>query len=104
MAQLLKPGTKIRSPFCAAEFIVVRAPAEPVDLRCGGAPVSDDAIAAGESAVPVAGFDQGSAIGKRYVDEDDTLEVLCTKAGPSSLSKGDELLVLKSAKPLPSSD
>jgi len=50
------------------------------------------------------GFDGGTALGKRYTDEEGTLELLCTKAGPSALSLGDVLLLLKDAKPLPSSD
>jgi hypothetical protein len=50
------------------------------------------------------GFDKGTALGKRYTDDDGTLEVLCTKAGPSSLSLGDAPLDIKEAKPLPSSD
>src|SRR3546814_19314491 len=50
------------------------------------------------------GFQEGSLIGKRYTDDAATVEVLCTKAGTSSLSLGDEALVLKDAKPLPSSD
>ena len=43
-------------------------------------------------------------MGKRYVDGDATLELLCTKPGSGSLSLGDELLVVKGAKPLPASD
>jgi hypothetical protein len=49
-------------------------------------------------------FADGSVLGKRYTDEDGTFEVLCTKAGPSSLSIGEVALRLKEAKPLPSSD
>ena len=51
-----------------------------------------------------AGFDGGLLIGKRYVDASGDLEVLCTKAGASSLSVGDQVLDTKDAKPLPSSD
>jgi hypothetical protein len=57
---------------------------------------------AGPAAEP--GFDGGTALGKRYTDEEGALEVLCTKAGSSSLSVGDKLLQVKEAKPLPSSD
>lgn len=42
--------------------------------------------------------------GKRYTDEAETFELLCTKAGKGSLSLAGEPLVLKAAKPLPSSD
>lgn len=100
----LKAGTRLRSAVCAAEFVAVKAPAGELDLRCGGHPVlaSDQEQPGGLDVV--AGFDQGLLIGKRYTDESGELEVLCTKAGPSSLSLGDELLHLKDAKPLPSSD
>ena len=33
----------------------------------------------------VAPFDAGSLVGKRYVNEDESVEVLCTKAGDGSL-------------------
>jgi hypothetical protein len=48
-------------------------------------------------------FADGSAMGKRYVDEGGA-EVLVTKAGAGSLSVGATTLVLKEAKPLPASD
>ena len=53
---------------------------------------------------PVAPFDQGNLMGKRYTDAEDSIEVLCTKGGEGSLSIGDALMVVKGAKPLPSSD
>jgi hypothetical protein len=43
-------------------------------------------------------------MGKRYVDPDQTFEVLCTKGGDGSLSVGTDPLVPKEAKPLPASD
>jgi hypothetical protein len=46
----------------------------------------------------------GTLLGKRYVDADQILEVLCTKPGDGSLSVGDEPLQVKEAKPLPASD
>jgi hypothetical protein len=48
-------------------------------------------------------FSEGTAMGKRYVDESGA-EVLVTKAGAGSLSIGNTPLVLKEAKPLPASD
>ncbi|MGZ4694671.1 MAG: hypothetical protein ACXWBN_16470 [Acidimicrobiales bacterium] len=100
----LKPGARLRSCVCEAEAIVVKTPAADVDLLCGGHPMVPvgDECPAGLSAAP--GFDGGLLIGKRYTDESGEIEVLCTKAGTSSLSLGDELLELKDAKPLPSSD
>ncbi len=104
MAVELKPGVRFRSAVCEAEVVVIKAPSGAVDLRCGGIPVIplDEEKPDGLSAE--AGFDGGSQIGKRYTDGTGELELLCSKGGVSSLSVGDELLVLKDAKPLPSSD
>ena len=103
MAQL-KAGTRMRSAVCATEVMVVAAPAEGVEVTCGGVPmiaIGDDPPA-GASISPDAA--QGSALGKRYVNEAGDLELLCTKPGEGSLGVGGALLSLKEAKPLPSSD
>ncbi len=82
---------------------MVKAPADDVDLRCGGTPVvSIDEE--GGTGTPADGFAEGTLVGKRYTDEGETLEVLITKAGEGSLSIGDAALNVKGAKPLPSSD
>jgi len=73
MSLQLKAGARFQSVVCSTEIVVVKAPADPVDLCCGGA-------------------------------AEETIEVLVTKAGPGSLSLGDTVLVVKGAKPLPSSD
>jgi hypothetical protein len=100
----LKPGARYRSAVGETEVVVVKAPAGAVDLRCGGHPMVliGDPPPAGLPAEP--GFDGGTLIGKRYTDEKGELELLCSKGGTASLSVGAELLVLKGAKPLPSSD
>ena len=100
----LKPGERLRSTACEAEVVVIKAPAGEVDLRLGGHPVVPIGDPAPEGLAAGAGFDGGLLIGKRYVDESGELEVLCTKAGSSSLSVGDQVLDTKDAKPLPSSD
>ena len=103
MAQL-KAGTRMRSAVCATEVMVVAAPAEDVEVTCGGVSmiaIGDDPPA-GTSLSPDAA--QGSALGKRYVNEAGDLELLCTKPGEGSLGVGGALLSLKEAKPLPSSD
>ena len=103
MAIQLKAGTRLRSATDACEVVVVRAPAEPVDLRCGGhAFLAVDAEVTPQSIE--AGFDQGTQLGKRYSDDELGLEVLCTKAGEGSISVGETLLEVKGAKPLPASD
>jgi len=100
----VKAGTRLRSATDSTEVVIVRAVAGDLDLRCGGHPmVSLDAEALGALSVET-GFDGGSLLGKRYGDESTGLEVLCTKAGPGSLSIGADPLLVKGAKPLPSSD
>src|SRR5438132_3504329 len=98
MAGELKAGTRLRSSVCDAEVIVVKAPGNAVDLRCGGhpmVPVGEDRPA---GLTAESGRDTGSVLGKRYTDESGALEILVTKAGPSSLSVGDTPLELKDAK------
>lgn len=100
----LKPGLRLRSQVCGTEVIVVRGSAD-VDLTCGGKPLAAVSEALEPGAAPAPGLDGGTALGKRYViDGDSSVEVLCTKPGQGSLAVGETPLVLKDAKPLPSSD
>ncbi len=57
-----------------------------------------------ERTEPATGFDGGTLMGKRYGSDELGIELLCTKPGAGALSVGDELVPLKEAKPLPSSD
>lgn len=103
MALQLKAGLRLRSATDACEVVVVKAPADPVDLRCGGHPFLP--LDAEVTAQPIeAGFDGGTQLGKRYSDDEIGLELLCTKAGEGSISVGEKLLEVKGAKPLPASD
>lgn len=100
----VQPGKRYRSVVCDAELVVVKAPGGEVDLRSGGhpvVPVDDDRP---EGVNVESGFEGELLVGKRYTDEDGTIEVLVTKAGASALSIGDVVLARKDAKPLPSSD
>ena len=99
----LKPGSRLKSSVCDTELIVVKAPSGDMDITCGGAPMADPAEAERNGEV-AAGSADGTALGKRYVNEDESLEVLCTKPGDGSLALGDTALSLKEAKPLPASD
>jgi hypothetical protein len=99
----LKPGSRLQSAVCDTQVIVVRAPKDDVDLRCGGQPLVSQGGPRSDQG-PDAAHSAGSAMGKRYADEELGLEVLITKAGAGSLSIGDRPLGLKEAKPLPSSD
>ena len=96
----MKPGSKLKSAVCDTEVMVIRA--SDGSLECGGAPMVDEKPAdAGE---PNADFAEGTQMGKRYVDADGTVEVLCVKAGKGSLSLDGVALTTKEAKSLPSSD
>jgi hypothetical protein len=101
----LKPGLRLRSQVCTTEVIVVRPPAQDLELACGGKPMVELGTEVDAAASPAPGLDTGTLMGKRYTTEDDsTLEVLVTKAGAGTLAAGDAPLVQKDAKPLPSSD
>jgi hypothetical protein len=100
---MIKNGTRLQSQVCNTQVIVVRAADSLDDLRCGGQPMLMLDAERPTGGTPDATFADGSAMGKRYVDEGGA-EVLVTKAGAGSLSVGTELLVLKEAKPLPASD
>jgi hypothetical protein len=97
----MKPGSRLKSAVCDSEVIVVRAGADTV-VECGGQPMVAER-AADRGAIDPA-FSAGTMTGKRYVDEAGTLELLAVKAGQGSLSVGGKALLLKEAKPLPSSD
>jgi len=101
--KVLKLGSRHKSAVCDTQVMVIRATQEPVDLRCGGAPMIE-ANADPAGVVLDAGFAAGSLIGKRYIDAADKIELLCTKGGKGSLSIGDVALDVKQAKALPSSD
>lgn len=95
-----KPGLKLRGTTCSTEVIVVRPASAPVQLTCCGAPVTDQ-----ETGIAPSGpSPDGVLLGKRYTDEETGLELLCTKPGPGELAVDGRPLLLKGAKPLPSSD
>ena len=98
----LKPGARFQSTVCSTEVIVVKGAGE-VDLTCGGAPM----VAAGTgeiSGAPEAGADGGTQLGKRYGNDDATIELLATKAGDGSLAADGAALDIAQAKTLPASD
>ena len=96
----MKAGTKLKSAVDETEVMVIKA--ADVTISCGGAPMAEtrqDTLAAIDPA-----FAEGTRMGKRYVDVDGTVELLCVKAGKGSLSIDRVVLRTKDAKPLPSSD
>ena len=101
----LTPGTRLRGPACATEVVVVRAPADEVELTCCSVPMVERD--GGDGAAASAGTSTAGAevlMGKRYSDETSGLEVLCTTAGPGPLAVDGRELGVNAPKPLPSSD
>lgn len=100
---IMRVGLRLRSAVSDTEIIVVRAPDDDVDVRCGGVSMIEaSGERTGGDLDPE--FEAPTLLGKRYVDADDRLEVLCTKGGDGRLSLADQPLAVKDAKPLPSSD
>jgi hypothetical protein len=98
----LKPGTRLQSTVCTTEVIVVKGDGEHA-LTCGGAPMVE-AGSAEVAGAPAADAAEGTLLGKRYTDEGETIELLCTKAGDGSMAVGDGPLAVAQAKTLPASD
>lgn len=104
MSMTLKPGARLLSAVCATELIAVKVPAGEIAITIGGsAPVLSAADRDGSGSV-ADGHGGGASMGKRYVDEGNTLELLCTKAGDGVPALGGVVLEIKDAKPLPASD
>ena len=100
----LRPGQKLHSAVCNAQFVVVRAPDADVDLGCGGAPLVEDGQDAPAGATLDATLGDAALLGKRYADEELGLELLCSRPGEGAVTVDGRALPLKGAKPLPSSD
>ena len=100
----LKMGARLKSTVCSGEIMVVMAPDTEVEMSCGGAAMVD----AGESVTPSGEVHPDHAVGvvmgKRYIDEAETLEFLCTRGGEGNVSVNGVALEVKQAKRLPSSD
>lgn len=99
----LKPGGRLKSAVCDTQVMVIAAPQGDVALTCGGVPMVDVAAAAPAGSMDPA-HQNGTQIGKRYVNTAGDLELLCTKPGEGSLAVDGTALALKEAKALPSSD
>jgi hypothetical protein len=100
----LKAGSRLFSAADSTEFIVVRAPSTPIELTIGGHPARLDAGERDEGLQVLTPAESTPAMGRRYVDEHETLELLCTKPGAAAAAVDGLILTAKDAKPLPSSD
>jgi len=98
-ASALRVGEQLASTVCTTRVVVVRAAANG-ELACGGSPM----VPAASAPAAPAGGEAATLIGKRYVNADDTLEVLCTSSGSGELTCDGVPMTLKAAKPLPASD
>lgn len=100
---MVKVGERLACPDCPTEVVVTRAVDTAVALACSGS----ELVALG-AARPLGGHGSSSSgapqLGKRYVDDDAGVELLCTKPGTGELTCESRVLSLKAAKPLPSSD
>jgi hypothetical protein len=100
----LRPGLQLVSAVSQASIVILRAPKDDVEVRCGGVAMLGVERLGPETDAPVNGGDDGPVLGKRYALESLNLECLCTRAGPGALTANGEPLTLKEVKPLPSSD
>ncbi|MET9388261.1 hypothetical protein ABZY09_46690 [Streptomyces sp. NPDC002928] len=96
-------GQTLVSTVDTTTVIVVRWPDKELEVTCGGALMVDarDPGAGGTADPAQMG---GSQLGKRYADDEQGVELLCTKPGPGTLAVNGTPLPLKAAKPLPASD
>ena len=99
----LTAGSRWKSAVSETEIVVVRPVEGDHRLGCGGADMVPFGVEGGGGNVDPALADP-TLLGKRYEDEVSGLEVLCSKGGNGTLTFDAKPLVVKSAKPLPSSD
>ena len=103
MAVKFRAGQQLVSAVDSTGVIVIKAPAVECTVTCGG-------VAMATAGGPVTAADPdpalmgGTQIGKRYVDDADTIQLLCTKAGRGTLAVDGNPLHIQAAKPLPASD
>ncbi len=101
MGETFKPGVKLSSAVCKTQIMALRVPANAIEITCGGLP-----MLASDPEQLSAPFGQmnGTLVGKRYVDEVESMEFLCTRGGEGTVAVNGISLEVKQAKQLPSSD
>jgi hypothetical protein len=100
----LKPGSRWKSAVCDTEVVVVRPPKAETSLECGGYAMVPHAGEKPTDKTISEDFAGGSQMGKRFVDEETGLEILCTKSGQGTLTIEGRVPGTKDAKKLPASD
>lgn len=98
----LKAGTKMRSVVCDTQVMIIKGIAGAHELCCGGAPMAGPGEEGSGTLDPDKA--EGTTIGRRYVNADESLELLIVKPGKGSLFLDGVKLAPKQAKALPSSD
>jgi hypothetical protein len=100
----LKVGQTLQSAVDTTGVVVVRAPQADVTLTCAGVEMIDPQTEVAPERTPDPAHMKGALLGKRYTDDDRTIELLCIKAGDGSLALDGQQLLVMQAKRLPSSD
>jgi hypothetical protein len=100
----VNPGDRLSSTVCSTQVVVIRTDPAVGDLECGGATMVAGDVPQPDGAVPEAGLDHGSRLGKRYRLPGSPFEVLCVKPGTGTLTVGGVVLDVAAAKSLPASD
>lgn len=98
----IKPGTRLKSVVCSGEAMVVKG--IDVTITCGGVPMIGHQETHDGTAQADPEHMHQCLIGKRYVNAEGTLEMLCIKAGDGSFGVDGQMLMGKETKRLPSSD
>ena len=98
----IKAGTKLFSAVCDTQIMVLRVPADDLDVTCGGLPMQTEEAA--EKSSMSGGGGEGRRVGERCGDEAETIEFLCARGGEGNISVNGVALEIKQAKRLPSSD
>ncbi|HJN53399.1 MAG: hypothetical protein QGI68_13695 [Pseudomonadales bacterium] len=98
----VKPGMRLKSAVCTGQAMVVKA--IQVTITCGGVPMlgMDEQLDDNSQADPEHMYK--CLMGKRYINKEETLELLCVKTGEGSFGIDGQMLIGKESKKLPSSD
>ena len=99
-----KPGARLRSAVCTTEAVIIAASDSAMTISCGGALMLHEGEDAGTDLTLDSSVGEVTQLGKRYTNDAGDVELLCVKPGEGALSIDGVALVLKGAKPLPSSD